>query len=49
MFSIRDYEGFEFAVDYFDLQGFEAVGFDSDSYFERFLLFDMLAESNFKN
>jgi hypothetical protein len=36
MFAIRDYEGFEFVVDSFDLQGFEAVGFDSDLYFKRF-------------
>ena len=36
MFAIRDYEGFEFVVDSFDLQGFEAVGFDSDLKFERF-------------
>ena len=36
IFSIRDYEGFEFVVDSFDLRGFEAVGFDSDLYFERF-------------
>ena len=35
MFAIRDYEGFEFVVDSFDLQGFQAVGFDSDLYFEK--------------
>jgi hypothetical protein len=28
MFVIRDYEGFEFVVDSFHLQGFEAVGSD---------------------
>ena len=36
IFSIRDYEGFEFVVDSFDLRRFEAVGFDSDLYFEIF-------------
>ena len=35
------YEGFEFVVvGSFDLQGFEAVGFDSDLYFKRFPKYD---------
>jgi len=36
MFAIRDYDGFEFVVDSFDLQDFHQIGFDSDIYFGQF-------------
>ena len=40
MFTIHDYNGFEFHVHSFDLQDFHQIGFDSDIYFENFLEFN---------
>ena len=37
IFAIRDYEGFDFVVDSFDLMSaFQEIGFDSELYYERF-------------
>jgi hypothetical protein len=36
MFAIRDYEGFDFVFDSFDLQAFENIELDTDLFFQRF-------------